>query len=118
MAPVDELALTPEQATELAPLQAQPRPTRPRGRFVQLPYEQALRAAGQLRNVHLAVLVELAYQVFRTHQNPVPLTNTALRAAGFRRDAKLRALRELEGVGLVAVSWRGRKCPMVTLLWR
>ena len=114
------LALPPEQIAELAPLQkiSQPRLTRARTKFVQLPYEQVLQAAGQLQNAHLAVLVELAHQMFKTHQNPVPLTNMALRSVGVSRMAKLRALRQLEAVGLVAVAWRGRKRPLVTVLWK
>ena len=118
MAPLDEISLTPEQVAELAPLQkkvSRPRPAR--AKFVQLPYELTLQAAGKLQNAQLAVLVELAHLRFKTHENPVPLTNTALRAAGIRRDVKLRALRQLREVGLVEVSWRGKKSPLVTILW-
>jgi hypothetical protein len=87
-------------------------------------YEAALRSgwqtlglAGRLRDAPMAVLVELAYQAFKTHKNPVPLTNAALRSVGIRRDAKLRALRQLEADELIAVEWRGRKSPLITILW-
>jgi hypothetical protein len=114
------LALTPEQVAELAPLQkvSQPRQARSaRAKFVKLPYEQILLAAGELQNAQLVVLVELAHLKFKMHQNPVPLSNTALRSAGMSRMAKLRALRQLQKAGLVRVSWRGQKCPLVTILW-
>ena len=116
------LALTPETLAELAEArkQAQPkrvRPARPEA-FVKLPYERTLAAAGRLGNAPLAVLVELAYQAFKTHRNVVPLANAALRSVGVSRLAKLRALRQLEASGLVAVDRRGKgRSPLVTLLW-
>jgi hypothetical protein len=116
---LDEITLTPEQVAELAPLQkvSQTKPRLARAKFVQLPYEETLQAAGELQNAQLAVLVELAHLRFKTHENPVPLANTALRAAGLSRLSKLRALRQLEKVGLVKVSQRGQKSPLVTILW-
>jgi len=86
--------------------------------FVWLPYKLLLVAAGR-RDASAAVLTALAYQNFKTHKNPVLLSNAALRAAGVSRDAKLRALRRLEAEGAVAVDWRGgKKTPLVTLLWK
>ena len=82
-----------------------------------LPYEQTLTVAGQLGDAPLAVLVELAHLRFKTHQNPVPLPNTALRAAGITHWANIRTLHRLEKAGLVTVIWRGRRCPLVTILW-
>jgi hypothetical protein len=110
--------LTAEQIAELTPLQKSPQlkePRRSRTKFVILPYEQTLQAAGQLQNAQLAVLVEIAHQVFKTHQNPAPLPNMALRAAGLSRKTKLRVLRQFEEAGLVTVTWRGRKCPLVSI---
>jgi hypothetical protein len=114
-----KLALTREDVAELAPLQKAPREkSRQRSKFVTLPYESTLKAAGQLQNAQLAVLIELANQLFKKHQNPVPLSNKALRAAGITHWAKNRALRKLEEAGLVLVSWHGRKCPLVTIRWK
>jgi hypothetical protein len=114
-----ELAgLTPEQITELTPLQKSPRlqePRRSQTKFIMLPYKQTLAAVGRLQNAQLAVLVEIANQIYKTHQNPAPLPNTVLRAAGLSRKTKLRALRQLEEAGLVTVTWRGRKCPLVSI---
>ncbi len=119
------LALGPEKLAELASARKQPQPglrkrlhpSRPEA-FVKLPYERTLASAGRLRDAHLAVLVELAYQAFRTHRSQVPLANSALQSVGVSRQAKVRALRRLEADGMVAVDWRGaRKTPLVTLLW-
>ena len=85
--------------------------------FVMLPYERTM-AAANLGGATLVVLVELAYRKFRTKSNSVPLTNSALRAVGISRKAKLLALRQLEELGMVEVSWRGeRRSPLVTILW-
>jgi hypothetical protein len=116
------LALAPETLAELAEARKQAqlkrvRPARPEA-FVKLPYERTLAAAGRLGNAPLAVLVELAYQAFKTHRNVVPLANAALRSVGVSRLAKLRALRQLEASGLVAVGRRGKgRSPLVTRLW-
>ena len=122
-----KLKLTPEQITKLAPFQKQPKPKpqlpRPRRqagtRFIQLPYERALAAAGRLGNVPMAVLVEIAYLAFKAHGKPVPLANRALRTAGVgHHEVKVRALRRLERAGLVTVVWRGKgKSPLVGLRW-
>jgi len=86
--------------------------------FVQLPYETLLRAAGAMRCALLAIILELDHLVFRTHRNPVELTNTPLREVGITQQAKNRALRKLQLAGLVMVSWRGQRAPLVTVLWR
>jgi hypothetical protein len=114
--------LTPQLAAKLAEARPkiQPRkrllPAKPEA-FVQLPYKMALTTAGR-RDASLAVLVELAHQAFKTHQNVVPLANAKLVSVGIGPNAKVRALRHLEADGLVSVDWRGgRKTPHVTLLW-
>jgi hypothetical protein len=78
--------LTPEQVAELASLQkkqSKQSQTTP-AEFVKLPYEQTLAAAGRIRNAQLAVLVELAHQRFKTHENPVSLDNKTLEGDGDR----------------------------------
>lgn len=75
--------------------------------------------AGQVRSfAALAVMVELGYQVFKTHKREVVLSNTMLRSVGISRKAKIHALRQLEAAGVVAVDWEARKSPRVTVLWR
>lgn len=118
---LDAYRLTPQLAAKLAEANSKTQrkrlhPTKPEA-FVQLPYKLALTAAGR-RDASLAVLVELAYQAFKTHQSVVPLANARLQSVGIGADAKVRALRHLEADGLVSVDWRGgRKTPHVTLLW-
>jgi hypothetical protein len=124
---LNALALTSEQFAELAPLQkaeakTKVRKTRPpvrrTGRFVQLPYERTMTAAGRIKCIPLAVLTELSFRLFKANQETVPLANKALRAVGVSRWAKDRALRELEAAGLVSVIRRGHgRSPLVTLLW-
>ncbi len=120
---IDAYRLTPESAAAIAKAREQLQPrkrlrsARPEA-FVKLPYERTLAAAGRLGNAPMAVLVELAHQAFRTHKSRVPLANAALQKVGVSRLAKLRALRQLESAGLVAVDRRGRgRSPLVTLLW-
>ena len=119
-----KLALTPDQITELAPFQknseakSKRRQSRPKCEFVMLPYEQTLVVAGQTKSALLAVLLELAHQMFKTRRNSIRLTNTAFRSVGISHHAKLRALRQLAALGLVEVAWQGsRRSPMVTILW-
>src|SRR5208283_6047192 len=107
---LENLRLTPEKIAEIEGARAKLQPARQlqrakTGIFVKLPYERILAAAGELQNAQLAVLVELAYQVFRTHNTEVLLTNRAFRSTGLSHDAKVRALRRLEAVGLIKVDW-------------
>jgi hypothetical protein len=115
----DEFRLTPEQIAKLTPQQKKQVKRRSRSsvEFVRLPYEQTLAAAGQAKNALLAVLVELDHQRFVTHENPVSLASKALEAVGITRWTKCNALFELEVLGLVSVTWRGGKSPLVRLLW-
>ncbi len=86
--------------------------------FVMLPYEQTLAAAGHMKCAVLAVMVELAYQMFRTKSREVRLSNSTLRPIGISYKAKLHALRQLEADGMVKVAWSGkRRSPRVTVLW-
>jgi hypothetical protein len=118
-----KMALDAKTIAELMPFQkssaSKPRrQARAKAKFVILPYEQALAAAGQMKCAPLAVLIELAYQIFKHKQSRVALTNSALRSIGISYKAKLRALRQLEAAGLVKVTWAGRRrSPRVTVLW-
>jgi hypothetical protein len=86
--------------------------------FVMLPYAPTMRAAGKVNSsAALAVMVELAYQVFKTHKPEVVLSNSMLRSVGISYKAKLCALRQLEAAGMVTVNWEGRKSPLVKVLW-
>jgi hypothetical protein len=113
----NSLRLTAGEIVKLTPLQKKsPGATKRRQsssvHFVRLPYKQTLVAAGHLGDACLAVLVEIDHLRFKTHKNPVPLPNMALRTVGITRWAKARALHELERVGLIKVAWRGKKSPL------
>ena len=119
---LDKVALSPKQIVDFAPLQKKSNSARSRKRsgkakFVMLPYEQILAAAGKLENATLAVLVELAHRRFKRHQNKVLLANEALAAVGVSRWAKDRALKRLETVKLVKVYRRKGRSPQVKILF-
>jgi hypothetical protein len=88
--------------------------------FARIPYEQGMQLAGRRpRNVLLAVLLELDHQVFVNHgKNPVALGTAALRKHGFDHKGKCRALAQLQAARMVSVVWRGRRSPLVTVLWQ
>ena len=82
-------------------------------------YGRVLAGAGRLRDAPLAVLLVLAHRSFKMHSNTVPLGNKTLLSVGISPDAKVRALRGLEAVGMVSIDWRGgSQTPFVTLLWK
>ena len=122
-----ELALTCELKEEIFAAQAARAAAEPskklkrrsqRVEFVMLPYAQTMRVAGKVKSsAALAVMVELAYQVFKTHKSEVVLSNAMLRSVGISHKVKLRALRQLEAAGMVAVDWKARKSPLVTVSW-
>jgi hypothetical protein len=115
------LTLSSEQVTDLAPLQKKPstkqRKRNGKVKFVMLPYERTLAAAGKVENATLAVLIELTHRRFKRHQNTVLLANQALAAAGISRWSKDRALKRLEVVGLVKVKRRNGRSPLVKILY-
>ena len=121
-----ELALTRELTEEIFAAQAARTATEAsrklkrrsqRVEFVMLPYAQTMAAAGKTKCAVLAVMVELTYQVFKTHKPEVVLSNSMLRSVGISHWAKSRALHQLEAAGMVAVDWKERKSPRVTVLW-
>jgi len=118
---LDKVALSPKQIADLAPLQkkstAKSRKRNGKAKFVMLPYERTLAAAGKLKNATMAVLVELAHRRFKRHQNTVLLANEALTAVGVSRWAKDRALKQLEAVKLVKVYRHKGRSPQVKILF-
>ena len=120
---LSKMALDADLIAELTPFQkttaAKPkRRSRVKARFVMLPYEQTLAAAGPMKCAVLAVLIELAHQMFKTKKSEVMLSNAVLRSVGISHWAKLRALRQLEAAGMIKVTWFGeRRSPRVTILW-
>ena len=86
-----------------------------KGRFVRLPSEWAHRLC---RAKHLSaykVAVYLLHLNWKSRGKPIRLTNAVLAQMGVGRDAKWRALLELETLGLIEVTRRDRKSPEVFL---
>lgn len=120
---LSKMALDAKLIAELMPFQktsaaAKLKRRSQRVEFVMLPYAQTMAVAGKVKSfAALAVMVELAYQVFKTKKTEVVLSNFMLHSVGISHKAKLRALRQLEN------RWHGRgrlekaKKPLVTILW-
>jgi hypothetical protein len=90
--------------------------TRPkwRRRFVRVPWSWI----GRLKTAKGAtcrLTLLLIYEHWRNGGQAIRLTNVALAEVGVSRRAKGPALRELERVGLIQVTRRPRKSPLVTL---
>jgi hypothetical protein len=66
-----------------------------------------------------ALWFEIDHLVFKSRRNPVRLTNT--RWGSLRRQSrwqKMRALRQLQKLGLITLSRRGQETHEITCLWR
>jgi hypothetical protein len=76
-------------------------------------YGPSLEIASHARNALLAVVV-----IIRTRNKGEPFVfgNVTMKELGFRREDKIKALKELEATGFVKVEWRNRKSPLVTVL--
>jgi hypothetical protein len=119
---VDALRVSAEAAvaqTAGAPSRGQgKRLKKEREPFVQLPLERGI----MLYRLHLgdaawAVLMELTYLAFKG-ENPVRLNSGRLKEAGVSQSVRAKALRRLEGAGLIKVEPQGiGKAHLVTLLW-
>jgi hypothetical protein len=62
-----------------------------------------------------AVASHILYETWRANGQPIKLPNGMLSRSGVSRDAKIRALRKLEHLGLVSVEWRPSRSPIVTI---
>jgi hypothetical protein len=86
------------------------------GAFIKVPLwwaEQMTQATGTAKAF---VGLWLLYLAWKAKSSTVTLTSQQLKAHGVGRDAKCRALNELEAAGLIKVSRRKNKNPIVTLL--
>ena len=88
-----------------------PRATEP---FVLVSVEQLKRGAEACGGQRLLVWLYILHKVKLRGEGTVQIANKTLAEWGVSRHAKVRALRELEAVGLISVEWRGRRTPIVT----
>ena len=84
-------------------------------RFVRLPggWAHTLCSAKHLSTYKVAIY--LLHLNWKSRGKPIRLPNAVLARMGVGRDAKWRALLELETLGLIEVSRRDRKSPEVSL---
>jgi hypothetical protein len=89
-----------------------PKPKRPRlkGRFILVPFD-----AYPMFRAQELVALRVLYLTRCERSQTVVLTNKGLADWGVSRHQKLKALRRLERAGHIAVEWRQRKNPRVTL---
>jgi hypothetical protein len=87
-------------------------PGRRLGRFVPMPMEWFFK----LTKTTALVALFLQHRAFEEHNQVVKLPNRQLASQGVGRQQKLRALAELETLGLISVERRKRKSPVITLL--
>jgi hypothetical protein len=76
-------------------------------------YGPSLEIASHARNALLAVVAIIRN---RNEGQPFVFGNVTMKELGFRREDKIKALKELEATGVVKVEWRNRKSPLVTVL--
>ena len=84
--------------------------------FIRMPWGWAnVLAADGVGGKVWVVACHILYETWRSKGQPIKLPNGMLGRLGVSRDAKVRALRKLEQLGLVSVEWRPRKSPIVTI---
>jgi hypothetical protein len=84
--------------------------------FVRVPWAWVDRLKDARHISTYRVALHVLYEFWRNGGRAILLSNAALNEANVPRWAKWDALRELEGLGLVAVERRPRKSPVVRLL--
>jgi hypothetical protein len=118
------LELSPEQIATFQVRQAEAAKLKklakkPKLEFTQLPYVRVMEASEIIHNIQLQVLLALVHVNFKTHKNPVNLSNATFDQLGIKIHAssKNRALKAWEETGLIAVRFQKNKSPIVTLNW-
>jgi len=66
----------------------------------------------------LWLVAYIFYLHWKSNGEPFKLSNGYLKVCGVSASSKLRALRDLEGRGVISVEWRGRKSPIVAVVYR
>jgi hypothetical protein len=88
--------------------------------FARIPHDRALKLNWRkISGTAWLVLIELDRLILKAGgRNPVRFWSPRLRAAGVTQWKRLRALRQLEGAGVIEIEQRGKGLsPMVTHLW-
>jgi hypothetical protein len=108
--------LTDEEAGALGCGKPRSKPRRVGGEFIKFPrmWMERLRASRSLATYKVALC--LLFRNWKARGRPFPLTNTVLSEERVSWQAKWRALRELEELGLIRVEERPNRSPLVTVL--
>jgi hypothetical protein len=115
----DQLRLPPEWLPKYAePIRPVPKKIRKRNeQFVMVPlwwYGRLTNPCPRTRCTGTLAMYVL-HMNWKHHGKPFALANGMLEYDGISSDTKTRALKDLEQRGLVAVQWRDRKSPIVTV---
>ena len=84
--------------------------------FVQVPLWWIKLAAKDARSPATLVLIELLHAAWKAKSSTFPLPNGRLKKLGVGREAKRRALQDLERAGLITVERPTRKTLIVSLI--
>ncbi len=84
--------------------------------FVKVPLWWAEAAAKATKTTKSLVWVELLHVSWKTKRLTFSLPCGKLEKKGVSRETRRRALRELEAAGLINVTWRHGKTPVVTIV--
>jgi hypothetical protein len=86
--------------------------------FARIPHDRGLRLYKKIDAAAWVILIELDRLILTSKgQNPIPLTNQRLYDIGMSRNAKFKALRQLEQAGVIKVVRQERGTVLVTHLW-
>jgi hypothetical protein len=105
--------LTPEKLAQLAVVPRQIK--RRRQQFVMVPWVWAEKLATVRYIATYRVALHVLYRHWKGRGEPFTLSNGAMLMEGVERRAKWRALRELEGLGLIIIERRRRRTPRITI---
>jgi hypothetical protein len=86
--------------------------------FARLPHKRGMELYEHIGGAAWVILLELDRLIFKSFgRNPVRLANHNLEAVGISRNAKSKALRQLQDAGVIKVDQQGREAAVVTHLW-
>jgi hypothetical protein len=86
--------------------------------FARIPHDRGRRLYKKIDAAAWAILIELDWLILISKgKNPIRLTNERLYDIGMSRNAKLKALRQLESAGVIKVERQEREAVLVTHLW-
>jgi hypothetical protein len=86
--------------------------------FARIPHKRGMELYEHIGGAAWVILLELDRLIFKSFgRNPIRLANHNLDAVGVSRNAKSKALRQLQDAGVITVDQQGREAAMVTHLW-